>query len=318
MSFSESDFLRLLEARAREAAGPDILLGIGDDAALLDAEGRVISLTTDMALDGIDFRLEECGYRRAGRKAMAKNLSDIAAMGVEPWCCFVSVALPGGAGPGDGRELLEGLVGLAESFDCVVAGGDTKRSPGPLVLNVAVAGRSGTAPAVRRSGARAGDSLFVTGRLGGSMLGHHLSFTPRVLEGLLLNQRYRPSAMIDLSDGLAADLPRLCRASGVGAVLQAESIPVSPDAARAGRADGREGLLHALLDGEDYELLFALPPGRASELLADPDLGPLISRIGGCTDPGQGCRISREGLESPLPAGGFEHSFDAGDAGDKR
>ena len=315
MSFSESDFLRLITERVRVPAGADIPLGIGDDSALLDAAGRIIAVTTDMALDGIDFRLEECGYQSAGRKAMAKNLSDLAAMGVEPWCCFVSVALPPGAGPREARELLEGLVGMAEAFDCVVAGGDTKRSPGPLILNVALAGRSGAAPAVTRSGARAGDALFVTGRLGGSLLGHHLEFTPRVREGLLLNQRYRPSAMIDLSDGLAADLPRLCRASGVGALLQAESLPLSKDAARAAQADGRAALLHALLDGEDYELLFSLPPERAVALAADPDLGRLISRIGSCTDAGSGCLISRDGQVSPLPAGGFEHSFAADGAG---
>jgi len=309
MQFLESDFLKLVQARSRKGGGAGIVVGVGDDGAVLDPAGRQVVVVTDMTLDGVDFRLEQCGYRAAGRKAMARNLSDLAAMAAEPWCCFISVALPAGVSGADCEELLAGLYGQAEAFDCEVAGGDTKRSPGSLLINVAMAGYVTEAGPVLRGGARPGDLLFVTGRLGGSGLGRHLDFTPRVAEALRLNERHGPTAMIDLSDGLAVDLTRLCEASGIGARLFGDALPLHAAAEQAASRDGRSAVLHALLDGEDYELLFSLDPKGAERLGADPDLGPLVTCVGVCRPGPDGLRLVTRAGESELPAGGFEHRF---------
>ncbi len=311
MPFGELDFLAMLHERLCVAESvPGLLVGVGDDAAVLSSEGRELVATTDLLIDGIDFRLAECGYRLAGRKAMAKNLSDIAAMGVLPWTAFVSVGLPGGCTRADAALLLDGLIEPASACGCAIAGGDTKRSPGPLIVNVALLGRAGGKPPVLRSGARPGDLLYVTGRLGGSLLGRHLCFEPRVAAGLRLNERFGARAMIDLSDGLSSDLARLCAASGVGAEIEAERVPLSPDAERAA-ADGRSALAHALNDGEDYELLCALPPENAAALQADPLLGPLVTCLGRCLPPEQGVLLRRGGATAPLEPRGFLHRFDA-------
>ncbi|MBI4880621.1 MAG: thiamine-monophosphate kinase [Planctomycetes bacterium] len=311
MVFGELDFLAMLHERLAGAHDPPgVLVGVGDDAAVLACGGRELVATTDLLIDGIDFRLTECGYRLAGRKAMAKNLSDIAAMGVAPWTAFVSVGLPGGFSAEDAAQLLDGLVDTACAFGCAIAGGDTKRSPGPLIVNVALLGRSTGRPPVLRSGARPGDLLCVTGRLGGSLFGRHLTFEPRVAAGLRLNEACGVRAMIDLSDGLSSDLGRLCAASGVGAEIEAERVPVSADAERAAQ-DGGSALAHALNDGEDYELLCALPPENGAALAADPLLGPLVTCIGRCLMPDSGVLLRAGGATRPLEPRGFEHRFDA-------
>jgi thiamine-monophosphate kinase len=315
VTFTESAFLKLVQARvARTPAVSGVRVGVGDDAAVLDAEGQRVVVTTDMLLDGVDVRLAECGHERAGRKALGRCLSDIAAMGVEPWCAFVSVALPGGTRPADAEALLDGLFGMARDHGCTIAGGDTKRAAAGLVIDVAMLGRADASARgpVLRSGASAGDAICVTGRLGGAAAGRHLDFVPRVSEGLRLNRRVGVSAMIDLSDGLSTDLHRLCEASGVGAAIEAARVPISEAALSLAKQDGRGALEHALDDGEDYELLFTLPAERAEGLGADPELARLVSRIGTCTPREQGVvLLAADGTARPLEARGFEHRFGA-------
>src|SRR5262249_15830300 len=184
-------------------------------------------VTTDMLLDGSHFVLAEHGPRRVGRKAMAVNLSDIAAMGGKPIAAFVSVGLPRNHAAGIAEELHAGLREAADAFNAAIAGGDTNTWSGGLVVNVALIGEPGPQGPIPRRGASPGDWLLVTGPLGGSILGKHLDFTPRIREALALQEHVTLHAMIDISDGLSADAFHICEESGCGLVLFAEQVPIS-------------------------------------------------------------------------------------------
>lgn len=309
MTLRERDvvaLVRSLAARFPRSAG--LLLGIGDDAAIADAEGRTLVVTTDLLLDGIDFVLAECGFAAAGRKAMAKNLSDIAAMGCEPWLAFTSTALPPGTTSDDARALLEALTATAAAHGCTVAGGDTKRSSGPLIVNVTVIGRARARPPLERGGARPGDVVCVTGEFGGSILGHHLTFEPRVRAGLRLNEVHGAHAAIDVSDGLEIDLVHLAEASDVGVQLELNDIPIRDAAEVLAQRDGKRALEHALHDGEDYELIVALPERAVADALRDPELGTSLTAIGRFTS--ERTMIGLDGcIAWTLGARGFEHEF---------
>jgi thiamine-monophosphate kinase len=313
MSLRESELIAWIkDAVEASPAVPGLRVGIGDDGAVLDAGGRDVVVTVDMLIDGIDVVLAECGFRAAGRKAMAKSLSDVAAMGVEPWTAFVSMALPPATTREDAHELVLGLIELARRHGVTLAGGDTKRSPGPLIVDVTLTGRERARPPVLRSGALAGDSIWVTGPLGGAALGRHLTFEPRVLEGLRLNERHQVHAMLDLSDGLSTDLHRLCDASDVGAVLESDRVPLTEAAFELSERDGRSPLEHALHDGEDYELLFTIDPHGDAALANDLVFAAQCRRVGRVTERAAGVRlVGLDGAE-PLAAGGFEHTFGGG------
>lgn len=308
--FSETDFIGMLTRRF--GPGPEgraVLLAIGDDGAVLATDAGEMVVTTDMVLEGVDFRIAECGYRAAGQKALGRALSDLAAMGVEPWCAVTSIALPRGFAADDADQLLDGLFHWSSQFDCPIIGGDSKRSGAGLVIDVTALGRASAGAPVRRTGARPGDQLYVTGALGGSILGRHLDFTPRVAEGMMLNRRLAPGAMIDLSDGLSVDLARLCTASGVGARVDAEAVPISAAAARLADRDGGTPLEHALHDGEDYELLVALDERAAALVRDSAQLSGMLTRIGRIVAPEEGLLLVRSDLEEPLRPLGFEHRF---------
>jgi thiamine-monophosphate kinase len=259
-----------------------VLLGPGDDAAVLRAPaGGSWLVTTDMLLEGSHFRLGETSARQVGRKAMAVNLSDIAAMAGRPVAAVVSVGLPRTGGKELAQALYHGLREMADPFETAIVGGDTNSWDGPLAISVTLLGEASDRGPVTRAGARPGDWLLVTGPLGGSILSKHLDFTPRVKEALALTQRVSLHAMIDISDGLAADVNHLCEESRCGAVLRAEAIPVS-DAARTMR-DGRSPLEHALGDGEDFELVFAVTAEEGKTLLqSQPITGITLTHIGDC------------------------------------
>ncbi len=242
--------------RRRTPAAERVLIGPGDDAAALAAPPAPLLVTTDMLLEGSCFLLAEAGPRRVGRKAMSVNLSDIAAMAGRPLAAVVSVGLPRQGGRALAEELYLGLREAGDPFDTPVVGGDTNTWDGPLVISVTLLGEAVPPGPVRRSGARVGDRLLVTGSFGGSILGKHLDFTPRVREALALLAAAPLHALIDVSDGLAADVRHVCAESGVGAVLRAEAIPIDPAVSRMG--DGRPPLEHALGDGEDFELVLAV------------------------------------------------------------
>src|SRR5258708_32799065 len=199
MSYGEFAFIDWL--RQRTPSAERVRLGPGDDTAVLawpDAADCLV--TTDMLLEGSCFLLAEAGPRRVGRKAMAVNLSDIAAMAGRPVAAVVSVGLPRIGGRAIAEELYLGLREVADAYETPIVGGDTNSWDGPLVINVTLLGEATSRGAVRRSGAQVGDWLFVTGALGGSILGKHLDFAPRVHEALQLHEQVDLHAMIDISD----------------------------------------------------------------------------------------------------------------------
>jgi thiamine-monophosphate kinase len=288
-----------------------VLLGPGDDAAALRVNGeRPLLVTTDMLLEGSCFLLEGPGAatpRQVGRKAMAVNLSDIAAMAGRPLAAVVSVGLPRRGGRALAEELYLGLREVADRFATAIAGGDTNTWQGPLVISVTVLGEATERGLVRRAGARPGDWLLATGAFGGSILGKHLDFTPRVHEALQLHALADLRAMIDVSDGLAADVNHLCEESRCGAVLRAEAIPVT--AAARGMTDSRTPLEHALGDGEDFELVFALAPDDARKLLAEqPVAGIHLSHVGECV--AAGLWLEEGGRRRPLEPSGYVHPLE--------
>jgi len=281
--FEYINWIRSVPASSR----PWVVVGPGDDCAVVRATASLQLVTTDMLMDGVDFIVGEVEPRRIGRKAMAVNLSDIAAMAGVPRSAVVSLALPSGGGE-LAKELYLGMHEMAERYGVAIVGGDTNSWAGPLVISVTLFGDATGRGAVGRGGAEPGDWLFVTGPLGGSLAGHHLDFTPRVHEALDLNQRVRLKAMIDISDGLTADLAHILEASGCGAVLDAEAIP-----RRAGAT-----LTQALGDGEDFELLFAVSPEDGATLAG-------VSCIGECV--AAGLWLREGGVVRPLSPAGWVH-----------
>ncbi len=305
---TKSEFAFIDWLRRRTPGSGRVLLGPGDDTAALDWAADVPCLvTTDMLLDGSCFRLEEVGPRRVGRKAMAANLSDIAAMAGRPVAAVVSVGLPRRGGRALAEALYLGLREVADAFDTAVIGGDTNSWDGPLVISATVLGEATPPGPVRRGGARPGDWLMVTGSFGGSIRGKHLDFTPRVREALALQSAAALHAMIDVSDGLAADVGHLCEESGCGAVLRAEAVPIDPAAHTMN--DGRTPLEHALGDGEDFELAFAVAPEDGQRLLATQPLGAVrLTHAGEFVD--NGLWLQENDKRRPLPPTGYVHALD--------
>lgn len=304
---------RLIES-FREAIenSPHVLTGIGDDTAVVRSSDGDVLLAADMLLEGVHFDLETATPIQVGRKVLAVNLSDVAAMAGRPKYALVSFALPRQPSSRHGEQfaeqLFEGLHSLAEEFDTVIVGGDTNSWDGPVVINVAIVGEVPGGKAVTRSGAAAGDWIFVTGSLGGSITGHHLDFTPRVDEALALRESYQLNSMIDVSDGLVADLYHILEESGVGAILDADSIPISQEAASA--TDGKSALEHALGDGEDFELLFTVSAEEGRRLAQKNPLPIQLTHVGEIV-PGDSCRLRKEsGEEIALPRLGWSHTVD--------
>jgi thiamine-monophosphate kinase len=231
--------------------------GAGDDCAVVggprDRFWRL--LKTDVVVEGVHF-LAATAADRVGWKALCRAISDIAAMGGTPEHALITVALAAETPMAWLEDLYRGLRRAADRFGVSIVGGETSRSPGPAFISVALTGRVERKHCVLRSGGQVGDALYVTGRLGGSLRGKHLDFTPRLAEAAWLATHHLPHAMMDLSDGLGADLPRLASASGCGFELDEARIPRAPGCSAA----------QALSDGEDFELLFAVAPSDASKL----------------------------------------------------
>src|SRR4051794_4271537 len=278
MSTGEFAYIDWLRRRTPPAAG--VLVGPGDDTAVLRPPTRPLLVTTDMLLEGSCFRLAEAGPGRVGRKAIAVNLSDIAAMAGVPTAAVVSVGLPRSGGRELAEDLYLGMREVADAFRVPLVGGDTNSWDGPLSISVTMLGEATERGPVLRSGAEVGDWIMVTGPLGGSILGHHLDFTPRVREAMDLHRAADLHAMIDLSDGLAKDLHHICEESRCGAVLSADAIPITDAARELAARDGRSPLDHALSDGEDFELVFTVSPADGERLLHEqPVPGIKLARV---------------------------------------
>ena len=274
-------------------------VGPGDDCAVIACGGERVLVTVDQVLDGVHFILASDGARAAGRKALARNLSDIAAMAAAPRGAVASVALPRGMPRRDAEDIYHGLRDVGDEFDCPIVGGDVGSWDGALAISVTVFGLPAGIEPVLRSGAEAGDAICVTGAFGGAgRTERHLTFTPRIREARTLAEACGLHAMIDASDGLAADLTHVCHASGAGAEVLAADVPVHPDAA---------GLEAALGDGEDYELLFTLPAEQADRLTADQPLDVRVTRIGTVTPGSERTLVHPDGRREELKATGWEH-----------
>ena len=263
--------------KSRKAAPGGVIVGIGDDCSVLRLhEGKDFLVTTDFSLEGIHFRREWHPAESVGHRCLARGLSDIAAMGGEPTAVFLSLALPPDLPQAWARGFIRGLSKLAKKYGVTLAGGDTAQSPNGVLADIIVVGTVPRGKAILRSGARPGDRIYVSGALGGSaatlqkMLAHprtklppryyvrHFYPAPRIELARALREKNLASAMIDTSDGLSTDLAHICEESRVGAVLDASLIP----RAHVGTPVREVDLDLALHGGEDYELLFTVPPGK--------------------------------------------------------
>jgi thiamine-monophosphate kinase len=318
-----------------------LLQGIGDDAAVLRPRaGFDTVITTDLLVEGIDFEPErfQIPPRDIGHKALAVSLSDVAAMGARPRFCLLSVGLP--AARWQSRfleEFYRGIRALARRHDVAIIGGDTSRTPERVVVDLIVLGEVRRGRAVMRSGARAGDQIFVTGALGGAAAGllilesnavqnpparlrqssarltnserrlikRQVKPEPRVEWGALLGERRLATALIDISDGLSSDLAHLCRESGVGAIVDATLLPVEPSL-KSANIDDADALALALDGGEDFELLFTVSPRNVARLPTEV-CGVCVTRIGEITDARGKLRLLRDGRARLLKPRGFEH-----------
>jgi len=283
-------------------------IGPGDDMARVRLGEPDVLVTTDTLLEGTHFRLPEASPQQVGYKALAVSVSDCAAMAAEPVAAVAWVALPEDRDMVFAEALSAGLLEAAERFACPLVGGDVTSWTGGLAIGTSVVARAAGIEPVRRRGARPGDVLLVTGRLGGSRLGRHLAFVPRVAEARHLARAARVHAMIDLSDGLSTDLDHLCRESGVGAEVDAPAVPVSPDAERVAARDGQNPLAHALSDGEDFELLLAVPAEDAVRLAGERPLGDLpLTAVGRVVEGRGAVLVEADGTRRPLEPSGYEH-----------
>ncbi|HEY5974122.1 MAG TPA: thiamine-phosphate kinase [Geobacteraceae bacterium] len=300
-----------------------VLLGIGDDtAATIPEPGTVTLSTSDMLVEGIHFDLAYSDPYTLGRKSLAVNLSDVAAMGGVPRTFLLSLAIP----PTLPVEFVDmfttGLLEQAARFGVVLIGGDTCASPTGLVISITLLGEQVPERLARRQGACPGDLVCVTGTLGdaavglaqlrqgirsGAAVARHLDPEPRVAGGIALAMAGLPTAMIDISDGLAADLGHILYQSGVGARLELASLPLSP-AYRQAVADHEAPLLPALTGGEDYELLFTLPSARRHELAGVADQAGVPCTVIGEIIAAEGLSlIAPDGSDYQLPTAGYDH-----------
>jgi len=288
---NEDRFLKILLAGLPE--GKNLLVGPGDDCAVVKAPGtrELLLLKTDCVVEGVHF-LPDHEPTRVGWKAICRALSDIAAMGGEPLHALVNIFSPSDKPVAYWKGFYKGLSKAASRFEVGLAGGETSRAPF-VAVSLSLIGRVEPGRLTLRSSGKPGDALFVTGTLGGSIKGKHLDFIPRLPEGRWLSAHGYASAMMDLSDGLASDLPRLATSSGCGFEIDFETLP---------RTRGCT-VTQALSDGEDYELLLAVPPRFSDRLEAgwkENFPGVKLTQIGRLVEPGTSA--------SALPQG-FDHFF---------
>jgi thiamine-monophosphate kinase len=320
---NETEFVRWLRSLVGKDAGR-LKLGIGDDAALVElAPAQQAILTTDLSIENVHFLARLHPPRAVGHRALARALSDVAAMGGKPRFALISLAISRRTSRAWVKDFYGGALDLARRLDVTLIGGDTAVVRGEISIDVVAVGEVPRGKALRRSGARPGDPIFVSGKLGLSALGLHLLRSgragktaaekqalaahlypePRCALGRYLSDHRLASACIDVSDGLSTDLAHLCEASGVGARLQADRIPL-PDA--RGGTRHTDALQMALSGGEDYELLFTVPRGKV-ERIPRRHRGVTLHQIGEITRSTKLVLIQSNGWSTPLVPSGHDH-----------
>ena len=321
----------LIERIHRRLAAPaaDVLVGIGDDAAVVVPErGALEILTTDALVEGVHFERQFSSLADVGYKAVAVNASDVAAMGGAPRMALLSLMLPPAMTVADVDLLVDGVLEMSRDARVAMVGGNLTRSPGPLIVDVAMTGAVRPRKMLTRDKARSGDVLYVTGTLGcgiaalewlreagtgplslpeGALAGcvrRYRRPAPRLRVGALLGRNRAASACMDLSDGLADAVAQLARASGTGAVIDAAALPVDDGAREWFVSKGTDPVIASVSGGDDYELLFTVPPKHRGRLRAVKGLtrGVRITAIGEITS-GRDTVMIRDGRREPLPAG---------------
>lgn len=316
--------------RSRTASyGEDVVLGIGDDCAVLRRGPVLEVLTTDCLVEGTHYEAGWLAMGDIGWKALAVNVSDIAAVGGTPKHALVTLFLPGDSTTKQIDELYDGLEQCGEKTGVVVVGGDIVKIDGPFAISVALSGVCERDEIVLRSGARQGDTIVVTGSLGGASVGlkalrqdsgrawdEHIEAcitrfrrpVPRLSESRAIIEDLQPTSMIDISDGLLSDLWHIMESSKVGAVLEGKDIPVGMGVVDFFSGSKEDALSQALAGGEDYELLFTINSrleGRLPEVAAR--LGVELTPIGKITPRGAGVKLAQEGGQREIRKGGFDH-----------
>jgi thiamine-monophosphate kinase len=331
----EFSLIRALRQRYR-ASTPHLLRGIGDDAAVITPlRRRPYLLTTDLLAEGIHFHCRSAAFADIGFRAAAANLSDIAAMGGRPEYLLVSLAIPRGATGRQVEQLYGGMMTACRPYRVTLIGGDTSASRGGWFVNITLIGSASSGRILFRSGARAGDDLYVTGTLGDSRAGlrllegrkgtvgsgrlaatqrrflirRHLRPTARIREGQWLANAAWATSAIDLSDGLSGDLRHLCAESRVGAIIELSALPISSACRLYAESVKEDAQTFALAGGEDYELLFTVPARQRMRFhRASAQHRFRATRVGRMTAAKEGLRMALpDGRERPLPATGFEH-----------
>jgi len=327
----EFDFIRALRDRAPSSSS---ITGIGDDAAVVHATpGKDTVVSTDLLIEDVDFRRTTIPPFLLGHKALAVSLSDIAAMGARPRWSLISIGVPADVWQTDFVDrFYSGLFELAGRYDVQLIGGDTSRTEEKIVIDSIVIGECGSGRAIKRSGAKPGDQIYVTGSLGAAAAGlrlvergahlaeqnideedsqkldhvllRQLRPEPRVGWGIVLGEERLASAMIDISDGLSSDLNHLCEASGVGALIESSLLPIDSQVTELCGRRALDPLQLALHGGEDFELLCTVKPGGALPRKVD---GTQITRIGEIRDLDDGVRISEGTRIWELNPGGWKH-----------
>ena len=303
-----------------------LAVGIGDDAAVIEPErNRLEVVTVDAVIDGVHFDRRFTPPDAIGHRALAVNLSDLAAMGAAPRFAVLSFSLPVDLPVADFDAVVSGIAALAASEHVTVVGGNLTRTPGPLAIDITAVGTVKRRSVMTRAGARPGDFVYVTGSIGAAAAGlqmlrdankmraescieRYLRPTARLRAGLLLGRNRAASACVDLSDGLADGVARIAEASRVGITIDAAELPIDGDTRRAFEADGLNPVEAAIAGGDDYELLFTVRPRMRGRLRAAIDrCGVTMTRIGVCT--GDGAMVMRataDAAPTPLPSG-FTH-----------
>lgn len=334
---TERDLIDRIQRRLPKPP-PWLLVGIGDDGAVVEPErNRVEVLSVDALVEGVHFDRAFVGPEAIGHRALAVNLSDLAAMGAAPRLALLSLALPAGLPIDDFEGIVEGLTGLAARHRLQIAGGNLTRSPGPLMIDITVIGTVKRRQALTRSGARPGDDVYVSGTLGGAAAGLRIlsaigqsgdrrSTSPiadpaiadawiqrylypeaRVRLGLMLARNRAASAAIDLSDGLSDGVHRIAESSGVGMVIDADALPIDPDVGRWFADRGLDPVSEIIAAGDDYELLFTTRPRSAGRLRPARQHGDAaLTKIGICTE-GPGLSLRSGGIERELRRAGYDH-----------
>jgi len=292
----EFGLIKLISGRL--SGSKDVIKGVGDDTAVIKyKKDTYLLFTTDMLIEGVHFRLDRARPSLIGRKALAVNISDIAAMGGVPRYAVVAVGMPSASRLSLALGILGGIEKLARKFKIDIVGGDTNKS-NKLIINISLIGEVKKRRLALRSRAKAGDAIFVTGTLGGSLRSRkHLNFTPRIKEAGFLVRNFEVSAMIDVSDGLAGDILRIAESSNVGAIIDKKRIPVS----------GNYSVKNALFDGEDFELLFTIPEKCAGNVIKKWPYAVKLTRIGKITKKKKVIELITDKGVKKITGKGFRH-----------